>query len=51
LKGRTVQIFGNNPKNQNPFRKKLRADWSRGMLVIIRCRSSVLQFVIQKYKE
>jgi calcineurin-like phosphoesterase family protein len=26
LKGRTVQIFGNNPKNQNPFRKKLRAD-------------------------
>jgi len=33
------------------FGKKLRADWSQGMLAIIRCRIFCLQFLIQKFKD
>ena len=37
--------------NQIPLRKKLSADWSQGLIAIIWCRSFVLKFAIQKYKD
>jgi len=37
--------------NQIPFGKKLSAYGSEGIIVIIWCRSFVLKFAIQKYKD
>jgi hypothetical protein len=45
------KYLGTTPMNQNPFRKKLREDWSWECLLSFNAGSSVFQFAIQKYKD